>query len=61
MEGFIGKLYQTIHGKVGGAAVQQDVSFMNEDNTSRMSASYLTLAYKPSPVAQLFSPSSDSM
>jgi hypothetical protein len=61
MEGLIGKLYQTVQAKFSGAAAQQDVSFMSEDNTSRMSASSLTMAYKASPVAQLFSPSSESM
>jgi hypothetical protein len=55
----LGKIYEAVSGRNSGVA-PHDVSLLSDDNSSRMSASSLTV-YKPSPVAQLFSPSSESM
>jgi hypothetical protein len=55
----LGKIYEVVSGRNSRVA-PHDLSLLSDDNSSRMSASSLTV-YKPSPVAQLFSPSSESM
>jgi hypothetical protein len=55
----LGKIYEVVSGRNSRVA-PHDQSLLSDDSNSRMSASSLTV-YKPSPVAQLFSPSSESM